>query len=199
MVSRRPRRPRRRALAPIAAAPLAVALFVGLSACTPLSLFASWGGPPSPTQSGLQTPDAVPTTQPTPTRTPSGTPTPGCVDRVISSPGTYRVGDCENLTVKGSDITVTAGHLGTLTVVGDSLQVYTQEIGALDVKGDLNNIQASDDIRTLKLTGSRNMITSHGSMSTAIVTGDDNTVLADGGVNGNVENNGQRNAIGGQP
>jgi hypothetical protein len=193
------RHPRRRALAPLAAAPLAVALVIGLSACTPLSLFASWGGSPSPTPSAHQTPDAAPTTKPTPTRTPSRTPTPGCVDRVISSPGTYRVGDCENLTVAGSDITVTAAHLGTLTVNGDSLQVYAQEIGTLDVKGDLNTIQASDDIRSVKLVGSRNMITSHGSMSTATVTGDDNTVLADGGVNGDVQNNGQRNAIGGQP
>lgn len=190
--------PRRR-LALVAAVPLAVVLVAGLSACSPLSLFASWGASSGPSESAHQTPDAVPTPTPSPVRTPSGTPTPGCIDRVISKAGTYRVSDCENLTVAGSGITVTAAQLGTLTVNGDSLQVYAQSIGALDVKGDLNTIQTSDDIFSLKLTGSRNMITCHGSMNTATVTGDDNTVLVDGGVDGDVENNGQRNAIGGQP
>ena len=174
-------------------------LVTALSACSPLSLFASWGNSPSPRQSATKTPEAVPTRTPSPSRTPSATPTPGCIDRVISVAGTYHVDDCENLTVAGSGITVTAGHLGTLTVMGDSLQVYALTIGALDVKGDLSTIQTSDDIHTLQLTGSRNMITCHGSMTSAVVNGNDNTVLVDGGIDGDVQNNGQRNAIGGQP
>ena len=185
----------RRVLALVAAASLVTAL----SACSPLSLFASWGGSPSPTQSANKTPDAAATTRPTPTRTPSGTPTPGCIDRVISTAGTYQLDDCQNLTVAGSGITVTAARIGTLTVMGDSLQVYAQSIGAIDIKGDLNNVQSNDNMGALQITGSRNMITCHGSMDTASVTGDDNTVLVDGGVDGDVQNNGQRNAIGGQP
>jgi len=35
--------------------------------------------------------------------------------------------------------------------------------------------------------------------STATVTGDDNAVRVDGGVAGDVQNNGQRNEIGGEP
>ncbi|MEO6116083.1 MAG: hypothetical protein ABIP33_06840 [Pseudolysinimonas sp.] len=192
-----PRRSARRLLALAAA----VAVVAALSGCTPLSLFASWGGSAGPSKSASQTPDAALTATPSPSprRTPSTKPTPGCVDRVISTAGTYRVGDCENLTVSGSGITVTAAHLGTLTVMGDSLQVYAAGIGALDLNGDLNTIQTNDDIFTLHLDGSRNMITCHGSMNSAVVTGDDNTVLVDGGIDGDVQNNGQRNAIGGQP
>jgi hypothetical protein len=173
-------------------------LVLALSACSPLSLFANWGGSPTPSGSATQEPQAA-TPTPTPSRTPAATPTPGCIDRVISAAGTYRVDNCENLTVAGSGIVVTAARLGTLTVIGDSLQVYAQSIGALDIKGDLNNVQSNDNVGALQLTGSRNMITCHGSMETASVTGDDNTVLVDGGVDGYVENNGQRNAIGGQP
>ena len=173
-------------------------LVLALSACSPLSLFANWGGSPAPSRSATQEPEAA-TPTPTPSRTPTATPTPGCIDRVISAAGTYRVDNCENLTVAGSGIVVTAARVGTLTVIGDSLQVYAQSIGALDIKGDLNNVQSNDNIGALQLTGSRNMITCHGSMETASVTGDDNTVLVDGGVDGYVENNGQRNAIGGQP
>ena len=175
-------------------------LVLALSACSPLSLFANWGGSPTPDRSTTQAPEAeTPTPTASATRGPSATPTPGCIDRVISAAGTYRVDNCENLTVAGSGITVTAARLGTLTVVGDSLQVYAQSIGALEIKGDLNNVQSNDNIGALLLTGSRNMITCHGSMDTATVTGDDNTVLVDGGVDGEVQNNGQRNAIGGQP
>jgi hypothetical protein len=173
-------------------------LVLALSACSPLSLFANWGGSPTPSRSATQAPDAE-TPTPTPSRTPSTTPTPGCIDRVISAAGTYRVDNCENLTVAGSGIVVTAARIGTLTVIGDSLQVYAQSIGALDIKGDLNNVQTNDNIGALQLTGSRNMINCHGSMDTAFVTGDDNTVLVDGGIDGDVQNNGQRNAIGGQP
>ena len=176
-----------------------VGLVLALSACSPLSLFASWGGSPAPSRSATSEPHAAPTPTPSPSRAPNATPTPGCVDRVISAAGVYRVDNCENLTVAGSGIVVTAARLGTLTVIGDSLQVYAQSIGALDIKGDLNNVQSNDNIGALQLTGSRNLITSHGSMETAFVTGDDNTVLVDGGVDGYVENNGQRNAIGGQP
>jgi len=189
----------RRTLTIAAAFPLAVVLVAALSACSPLSLFANWGGAPSPTRGATQTPDAGPMPSTTPTGTPSATPIPGCVDRVISVAGTYRVDNCENLTVTGSGITVTAAHLGTLTIIGDSLQVYAQTVGTLQVNGDLNTIQTSDDIHTLKLTGSRNMITCHGVMTSAVVNGDDNTVLVDGGIDGDVQNNGQRNAIGGQP
>ena len=192
-----PRHSAPRALAPAAAVALAAALVVGLSGCSPLSLFADWGGSARPTASAA--PHAGPSTKPTPSRTPSATPTPRCVDRVISVPGAYHLGDCENLTLAGSGITVTAAHLGTLTVMGDSLQVSAQGIGALEVQGDLNGIQTHDDIHSLLLMGDRNMITCHGSMETASVTGDDNTVLVDGGVDGDVQNNGQRNAIGGQP
>jgi hypothetical protein len=176
-----------------------VALVTALSACSPLSLFADWGGSRGAGPSATKTAEAAPTRTPSPSRTPSASPTPGCIDRVISAAGTYRIDDCENLTVAGSGITVTAGHLGTLTVTGDSLQIYALTIGALDVKGDLSTIQTSDDIRTLQLTGSRNMITCHGGMTSAVVNGDDNTVLVDGGITGDVQNNGQRNAIGGQP
>jgi len=189
----------RRTLTVAAAVPVVVVLAGSLSGCSPLSLFASWGGTPAPTHSATQTPEAGPTESPSPQRTPSTRPTPGCVDRVISAPGTYSLDYCENLTVAGSGITVTAGHLGTLTVMGDSLQVYAQEIGALQVKGDLNHIETTDDLRILKLTGSRNLIACHGSMTTATVTGDDNTVRVDGGVDGDVQNNGQRNEIGGEP
>lgn len=190
--------PRRR-LTIVAAVPLAVVLVAALSGCSPLSLFASWGGAPAPTRSAAQTPDAKPTESPSTPSTPSGTPIPGCVDRVISAAGTYRVDNCENLTIAGSNITVTAANLGTLTVMGDSLQVYARTIGALEIQGDLNTIQTSDDIHTLKLTGSRNMISCHGSMTSAVVNGDDNTVVVDGGIDGDVQNNGQRNTIGGQP
>jgi len=189
----------RRTLTIAVALPLALALAGSLSACSPLSLFASWGGTPAPSHRATHTPDAGPTESPSPVRTPSSKPTPHCVDRVISAPGTYRIDDCENLTVAGSGITVTAARLGTLTVIGNSLQVYAQEIGALDVKGDLNHIETTDDLRILKLTGSRNLIACHGSMATATVTGDDNTVRVDGGVDGDVQNNGQRNEIGGEP
>jgi hypothetical protein len=182
-----------------AALPLVLVMAASLSACSPLSLFASWGGAPSPSRSASQTPEAGPTESPSPDRTPSSSPTAGCIDRVISAPGTYHLGDCQNLIVSGSDITVTAAHLGTLTVTGDSLQVYAQDIGALDVNGDLNHIETTDDVSTLRLIGSRNLITCHGSMTSAAVTGDDNMVRVDGGVDGDVQNNGQRNAIGGQP
>jgi len=189
----------RRRLTISAAFPLVVVLAASLSACSPLSLFANWGGSPAPSRSATQTPEAEPTASPSPVRTPSARPTPGCVDRVISAPGTYRIGNCENLTVAGSDITVTAAHLGTLTVFGDGLKVYAQSIGALQVQGNLGTIQTSDDIHMLKLVGNRNLITCHGSMFTADVTGDDNTVLVDGGIDGSVQNKGERNAIGGQP
>jgi len=183
------------------ALPLTIVLATALSACTPLSLFANWGGSPRSSQGSHQTPEAAPTATPTPraSRTPSGTATPGCIDRVISAAGVYRIDDCENLTVAGSNIKVTAAHLGTLTVNGDSLQVLAQTIGALDVNGSLNDVQANDGIGTIVITGDRNMITSHASVTSAIVTGDDNTVVADGGVDGAVENNGQRNQIGAQP
>ena len=173
-------------------------LVLALSACSPLSLFANWGGSPAPSRSATQAPEAE-TPNPTPSRTPSATPTPGCIDRVISAAGTYRVDNCENLTVAGSGITVTAQHLGTLTIVGDSLQVYAQTIGALDVKGDLNTVQTNDEIGTILVTGSRNMITVHAGVTSVVVNGDDNTIAADGGVDGEVENNGQRNTIGAQP
>lgn len=188
----------RRTLTVAAAVPLVVVLAGSLNGCSPLSLFASWGGTPAPSRTATQTPEAGPTASPSPT-TPSSSPTPGCIDRVISAAGTYRLDDCENLTVAGSGITVTAAHLGTLTVIGNSLQVYAQDIGALDVKGDLNHIETSDDLRILKLTGSRNLIACHGRMATATVTGDDNAVRVDGGVDGDVQNNGQRNEIGGEP
>src|SRR5476651_356038 len=139
-----------------------VGLVVTLSACSPLSLFASWGGSSSPTQSATKTPDAAPTAIRTASPSaPSATPTPGCIDKVISAAGTYHVADCENLTVSGSGITVTAGHLGTLSIMGDSLQVYAQTIRALDVKGSLNTVQTTDEIGTILINGSRNMITVH--------------------------------------
>jgi len=179
--------------------PLVVILAGSLSGCTPLSLFASWGGAPTPSRSATQTAEAEPTASPSPLHTPSPSATSGCADRVISTAGVYRVDNCENLTVSGSGITVTALHLGTLTVMGDGLKVYAQQIGALTVNGDMNTVQTDDDLHSLTLTGSRNMITCHGSMESAAVTGDDNSVIVDGGIDGDVQNNGQRNAIGGQP
>ena len=176
-----------------------VGLVLALSACSPLSLFASWGGSPAPSRSATSEPHAAPTPTPSPSRAPNATPTPGCVDRVISAAGVYRVDNCENLTVAGTGITVTAGHLGTLTIVGDSLQVYAQTIGALGVQGDLNTVQTNDEIGTILITGSRNMITVHAGVTSVVVNGDDNTIAADGGVDGDVQNNGQRNTIGAQP
>jgi hypothetical protein len=185
----------RRPVAPIAV----VALVFALSGCSSLSLFSDWGGSSSPDATGsphaLSTPTDTPSSKPTPTASEA----PACIDRVISVSGTYRVGDCENLTVTGSDITVTAGRLGTLTVRGDSLQVYAASMGDVDVQGDLNNLQTSDDMGTLKLVGDRNLITCHGGMTTASVNGDDNTVRVEAGVSGDVENTGQRNTIGAQP
>ncbi len=176
-----------------------VSLFFALSACSPLSLFASWGGSPTTGQSSTKTPDAAPTPTRTASPSPTPSPTPSCVDRVISAAGVYRVDNCENLTVAGTGITVTAAHLGTLTIVGDSLQVYAQTIGALDIKGGLNTVQTNDEVGTILITGSRNMITCHAGVTSVIVNGDDNTIAADGGVNGDVQNNGQRNTIGAQP
>jgi len=189
----------RRTLTIAAALPIALVLAGSLSACSPLSLFASWGGTPAPSHRATHGLEAGPTELPSPVPTLSSNPTPGCVDRVISAPGTYRLDYCENLTVTGSGIIVTASHLGTLTVIGNSLQVYAQEIGALDVKGDLNHIETTDDLRLLRLTGDRNLIACHGSMTSATVTGDDNAVRVDGGIDGDVQNNGQRNEIGGEP
>ena len=194
-----PRHSTGRPLTLVGAVPLVVVLVAVLSACSPLSFFASWGGLSEPSQSASQTPDAAPTATPSPIRTPSQTPTPGCVDRVISAAGVYRIDNCENLTVAGSGIKVTAAHLGTLTVIGDSLQVYAQTIGALEVKGSLNTVQTNDAVGTILVTGDRNMITCHASVTSVIVNGDDNTIGADGGVDGTVENNGQRNQIGAQP
>jgi hypothetical protein len=185
----------RRLVAPIAV----VGLVLALSACSPLSLFSQWGGSATG-PSATSTPEALPTSDaPSSTPTATASPTPACIDRVISVAGTYRVGDCENLTVAGSGITVTAGQLGTLTVMGDSLQVYAAAIGELDVQGDDNVLQTSDDVGTLKLSGNSNMITCHGGMTTASVNGDDNTVRVEAGVSGEVQNNGQRNTIGAQP
>jgi hypothetical protein len=186
----------RRLIAPTAS----VGLVLALSACSPLSIFSDWGGSPTP-HGTASAPQAlpVPSSSPSSAPTPTASPTPGCIDRVISVAGTYRVGDCENLTVTGSGITVTAGHLGTLTVTGDSLQVYAATIGELDVQGDANVLQTSDDVGTLKLVGNRNRVTCHGGMNTASVNGDDNTVQVDAGVSGNVQNTGQRNTIGAQP
>lgn len=189
----------RRTLTIAAALPIALVLAASLSACSPLSLFASWGGTPAPSHRATHGLEAGPTESPSPGPTLSSNPTPGCVDRVISAPGTYRLDDCQNLTVTGSGIIVTAAHLGTLTVIGNSLQVYAQAIRALDVKGDLNHIETTDDLRMLRLTGDRNLIACHGSMTTATVTGDDNAVRVDGGIDGDVQNNGQRNEIGGEP
>ncbi|MEO6533756.1 MAG: hypothetical protein ABIO06_09310 [Pseudolysinimonas sp.] len=180
--------------------PLAFALVATLSACTPLSLFAGWGGP-APTESASQTPEAAPTPthSPRPIKTPSGTPTPGCVDRVISTAGVYRIDDCENLTVSGSGIKVTAAQLGTLTIRGDSLQVYAEKVGALDVEGSLNTVQVNNNIDTILVVGDRNMIVCHASVLTVTVNGNDNTIGAEGGVDGEVQNNGQRNQIGAEP
>ncbi|MES1212041.1 MAG: hypothetical protein ABUT11_00690 [Leifsonia sp.] len=186
----------RRVTVPIAV----VGLVLTLSACSPLSIFSNWGGSPTPGGRTTTTPEALPTPSgSSPASTPTASPTPGCIDRVISAAGTYRLGDCENLTVAGSGITVTAGHLGTLTVMGNSLQVYAAAIGELDVQGDTNTLQTSDDIGTLKLMGNSNMIACHGGMNTASVNGDDNTVRVDAGVSGDVQNTGQRNTIGAQP
>jgi hypothetical protein len=195
MVSRRPAL--RRPLALVAAAPVAVVLVAALSACSPLSLFANWGASPGPSSS--RTAEARPTPTRSPIVTPSATATPGCIDRVISTAGIYRIDDCENLTVSGSGIKVTAAHLGTLTIMGDSLPVYAESIGVLDVEGSLNTVQTNDGIGAILINGDRNMITCHAGVGSAIVNGDDNSVLADGGVDGAVQNNGQRNAIGGQP
>jgi hypothetical protein len=194
------RQPVRRRLTLISAVPLTVALAAALSACSPLSLFASWGAPESGPR-GNQTAEATPTPtrSPSPIKTPTARPTPGCVDRVISAAGVYRIDNCENLTVAGSGIKVTAAHLGTLTIMGDSLQIYAETIGALDVKGSLNTVQTNDGIGTIVVMGDRNMITCHASIGTVMVNGDDNTIRADGGVDGAVQNNGQRNTIGGQP
>jgi len=191
----------RRLVACLATVPVAVVLVAALGGCTPLSLFASWGGPAAPSHRASQTPDAAPTPTPrtTPLPTASSSPSPSCTDRAISQPGTYRVGNCENLTVSGPGITVTAGNLGTLTVKGDSLQVYAQSIGALEVDGDLNRVQTTDQMGTILVTGSRNMIACHAGAQSAVVNGDDNTVRVDGGFDGDVQNNGQRNSIGAQP
>jgi hypothetical protein len=185
----------RRVVALAAALPL---VFV-LSGCSPLSLFASWGDSPAPGQSASETAEAAPT----PTRSaqpqPTPTPTPGCVNRVISQAGTYRVGDCVHLTVSGAGITVTAARIGTLTILGDSLKVYAQSIKVLDVQGGLNTVQTSDALGAVQLTGDRNMITSHAAITSVVVNGNDNRVTADGGIGSNVHDNGQRNTISSQP
>ncbi len=195
------RRQARRALSFAAAVPLTIVLAAALSACTPLSLFANWGGPARSSQGSDHTPEAAPSpsVSASPTKVPSESPTPGCVDRVISVTGVYRIDNCENLTVSGAGIKVTAAHLGTLTINGDSLQVYAQTIGALDVEGSRNIVQTNDGIGTVLIAGDSNMITCHASVGSAIVNGNDNFVNADGGVNGAVQNNGQRNEIGAQP
>lgn len=190
----------RRPLARAASLPLAVALVAALSGCSPLSLFANWGSSaPSPSATRNAQAAPTPTRSPSPTTRPTASPTPECVDRVISVAGEYRIGDCENLTVAGSGIKVTAAHLGTLTINGDSLQVLAQTIQSLDVNGSLDNVQTNDDIGSILIAGDRNMITCHASVTTVIVNGNDNTVRVEGGVDGTVENNGQRNEIGAQP
>jgi len=198
-----PRPTRRSARHPLARAawlPLSVALVAALSGCSPLSLFANWGSAaasPSATRSAEAAPS--PTSSPSAVKHPTASPSAGCVDRVISLAGEYRMGDCENLTVEGSGIKVTAAHLGTLTIKGDSLQVLAQTIQSLDVDGSLNNVQTNNDMGTILITGDRNMITCNASVSSVIVNGDDNTVRVEGGVDGAVQNNGQRNEIGAQP
>jgi len=198
-----PRPTRRSARHPLARAawlPLSVALVAALSGCSPLSLFANWGASapsPSATRSAEAAPS--PTASPSGVTHPTASPSAGCVDRVISLAGEYRIGDCENLTVEGSGIKVTADHLGTLTIRGDSLQVLAQTIRSLDVGGSLNNVQTNNDMGTILITGDRNMITCSASVTSVIVNGDDNTVRVEGGVDGAVQNNGQRNEIGAQP
>ena len=182
----------------LTAVPLAIALVVSLSGCSPLSLFASWGAS-TPRPSASRTAEAGPTPTGSPSPTKTASPTPGCVDRIISAAGVYRIDSCENLIVSGSGVKVTAAHLGTLTIVGDSLQVYADTIGALNVQGSRNTVQTNDQIGTILVTGDGNMITCHAGITSVIVNGDDNAIAADGGVDGTVENNGQRNTIGAQP
>jgi len=193
------RRSARHPRARLAFLPLSAALVAALSACSPLSLFSNWGSAPSPSASRSAEAAPSPTSTPSPIKHPTASPSAGCVDRVISLAGEYRIGDCENLTVEGSGIKVTAAHLGTLTIRGDSLQVLAQTIRSLDVDGSLNNVQTNNDMGTILITGDRNMITCNASVASVIVNGDDNTVRVEGGVDGAVQNNGQRNEIGAQP
>lgn len=111
----------------------------------------------------------------------------------LDRPGEYRIGDCDELELSGTDIEVIAGELGTVTIRGDRNELAAGSIGALDIEGQENEVDATS-IGSVGIRGDRNDVDSSGDIGAVTVAGNDNEVNYAGQV-GAVDDRGDRNEI----
>jgi len=182
---------RRPALAP-AGVVVAGVVALALAACTPLTAVVGASTEPP---SGSSSPSLRPVPQPSATAVIPARPTVGAAGCTLSTPGAYRVGDCDLLLVQGDGITVVAGTAGSVRIQGNRDHLVADGAPGLRVEGQDNTVVVGGDVGGLTIAGDRNTVTAQGRIGSGDVTGNDNSVKAAGGV-GDVTDGGARNSIG---
>ena len=112
---------------------------------------------------------------------------------LLNSPGEYRIdGDCDQLTLEGVDITVSAGDVDALIIRGDRVTVTADDIDSVDLAGNDNTV-ALEDADRITIAGDRNTL--QGSEFDAVtIRGNDNTLSA--AVVDTLDDSGDRNVVG---
>jgi hypothetical protein len=103
-------------------------------------------------------------------------------------------GDCEEVSIQGTDITLLAENIDELTINGDRNTVKAQVLDEVEVSGQENTVAATG-LREVSISGDRNTVDAGGDIDEVEVGGSDNVVSAEGSIR-QVEDNGQRNTIG---
>src|SRR5690606_28296130 len=91
----------------------------------------------------------------------------------IDRPGDYRLGDCDEVELNGTDIDLTAGDLGTLTIRGDDNEVDAATIGSVTIEGQDNEVDA-DGIGAVRIAGDDNDVDSRGDIGSILIEGNRN-------------------------
>ena len=100
-----------------------------------------------------------------------------CVDGtlLVTTPGEYRIGSCDELTIEGRDIEVIADDVRALIIRGDDVEVDARSIDILKIQGQSNDVEAGD-IDRIDLRGDDNDVDSSGDIGELTINGNSNDV-----------------------
>ncbi|UYN83629.1 MAG: DUF3060 domain-containing protein [Microcella sp.] len=136
----------------------------------------------------VEAPESEPNTEPTAV---SSSPSDGCL--VEARPELQTFGDCDELIVEGTDITIEVGAVGMVVVRGDRVEIDANSIGSLSIFGQDNDVDIDGDVGSLDIAGDRNEVDADGEIGSVTIDGNDNEV--DAALLGPLTDNGDRNRV----
>jgi hypothetical protein len=117
----------------------------------------------------------------------------GKADYVVPASKNTLTTDCANVTISGSNITVTAEGVTKLVISGNNDTVGAAIVGGVMISGQNNTVKATG-VGPLTISGNNDAVTTLGSIGAVVIVGNNNTVTSPGAI-ASVEQSGTGNVI----